>query len=229
MWPQARTSPKTVLPVAGRPFASWQLDWLADAGVTDVVYCIGYLGQQVRDHVGDGSAWGLNVRYVDEGSRLLGTGGALRLAADERQLDDRFLVLYGDSWLQVDPGAVYEAATARRVPALMTVYENLGQHDASNVVYRNGMVTRYEKDVDPPPRDMRWIDYGLAVLVRDVVVAQIPAGTVTDLSDLYGRLAAEGSLAGFPVADRFYEIGSTRGYEELVALLQERRGGGERP
>jgi NDP-sugar pyrophosphorylase family protein len=57
MWPETRSTPKTLLPVRGRPFAAWQLDWLARSGIESVVYCIGYLGGDVRDYVGDGSRW----------------------------------------------------------------------------------------------------------------------------------------------------------------------------
>jgi NDP-sugar pyrophosphorylase family protein len=222
MWPVAQTVPKTMLPVAGRPFADWQLGWLAAAGVTSVVYSIGYLGEQVRDHVGDGSAWGLDVRYVDEGRELRGTGGALRLACDQDALAERFLVLYGDSWLQVDPAATYAAAGTAGTPALMTVYENNGQFDTSNVEYADGRVVRYEKGLDPIPRSMRWIDYGLSVLTRDVVAERIPGDTVADLATLFTALAAEGALAGLLVPDRFYEIGSPDGLAEVTAVLEQR-------
>jgi NDP-sugar pyrophosphorylase family protein len=222
MWPVAQTVPKTMLPVAGRPFADWQLDWLAEAGVTSVVYSIGFLGEQVRDHVGDGSAWGLEVRYVDEGRELRGTGGALRLAHDEGVLDKRFLVLYGDSWLQVDPAATHAAAEASGLPALMTVYENNGRFDSSNVEYAGGRVLRYEKGLDPIPAEMRWIDYGLSVLERDLVADRIPSGVVADLSTLCHALAAEGALAGLLVTERFYEIGSPEGLAEVTALLEQR-------
>jgi NDP-sugar pyrophosphorylase family protein len=67
--------PKTLVPVAGRPFADHQLTWLAQQGVTRIVYCIAYRGDQIRAYVGDGSRWGLSVDYVDEGSDLRGTGG----------------------------------------------------------------------------------------------------------------------------------------------------------
>ena len=219
MWPVAKTVPKTLLPVAGRPFADWQLDWLAGAGVTSVVYCVGYLGEQVREHVGDGSARGLDVHYVDEGRELRGTGGALRLAYDEGELHERFLVLYGDSWLQVDPAAVHTAAARSGLPALMTVYENNGQFDTSNVEYAEGRVVRYAKGLDPIPSQMRWIDYGLSVLERTLVADRIPGDTVADLSDLCHALAAEGALAGYLVTERFYEIGSHAGLAELDALL----------
>lgn len=219
MWPRAQTIPKTLIPVAGRPFASWQLDWLAGAGVTSVVYCVGYLGEQVRDHVGDGRPWGLEVSYVDEGRDLRGTAGALRLAHDEGVLAERFLVLYGDSWLQVDPAAVHTAAAASGLPALMTVYENRGLFDASNVEYADGRVVRYEKGLDPTPPEMRWIDYGLSVLERDVVADRVPPGVVADLAALCHDLSLQGLLAGLEVADRFYEIGSPEGLAELEELL----------
>src|SRR5690242_18183523 len=106
MWPETRTVPKTLLPINGRPFADLQLRWLADAGIRSVVYCIGYLGDDVRAYAGDGSRWGLNLSYVDEGMELRGTAGALRMAYDQGQLAEDFLVLYGDSWLRVDPADV---------------------------------------------------------------------------------------------------------------------------
>jgi NDP-sugar pyrophosphorylase family protein len=221
MWPVAQTVPKTLLPVAGRPFADWQLDWLARAGVTSVVYCIGYLGEQVSDHVGDGSRWGLGIGYVDEGNELRGTGGALRLALDQGVLEERFLVLYGDSWLQVDPAATYAASLASGLPALMTVYENNGHFDTSNVEYADGRVVRYEKGLAPVPASMRWIDYGLSVFTRDVVADRVPAATVADLAPVCSDLAAEGALAGLLVPDRFYEIGSPDGLAEVTVLLEQ--------
>jgi len=222
MWPTARTVPKTLLPVAGRPFASWQLDWLARSGITSVVYCIAYLGEQIREYVGDGSAWGLEVDYVDEGQELRGTGGAIRLAADQGRLDPRFLVLYGDSWLQIDPAAVYRRSEESGLPALMTVFENKGRWDASNVVLGDGLVTRYEKGVDPVPPEMHWIDYGLQVLTRDLVLERVPEGEVADLAPLLGDLAANGRLVAYEATERFYEIGSPAGLAEASALLSER-------
>ncbi len=220
MWPVAKTVPKTLLPVAGRPFADWQLAWLAAAGVTSVVYCIAFLGEQVRDHVGTGASHGLSVSYVDEGEELRGTAGALRLALDQGELDERFLVLYGDSWLQVDPADVYVAARDSGLPALMTVFRNDGRFDASNVEFADGLVTRYEKGLGPStPASMRWIDYGLSVFARDVVATRVPPGEVADLAPLCTALAAERNLAGYLVTERFYEIGSPSGLAEAEALL----------
>jgi MurNAc alpha-1-phosphate uridylyltransferase len=223
MWPVARTVPKTLLPVAGRPFADWQLEWLVEAGVTSVVYCIGHLGEQIRDHIGSGAERGLSVSYVDEGEELRGTAGALRLAVDQGVLEERFLVLYGDSWLQVDPGDVFDTAIRSGLPALMTVFRNNGLYDASNVELADGLVVRYEKGLgEATPPTMRWIDYGLSVFARELVSARVPGGQVADLAPLCSALAAEGRLAGYLVTERFYEIGSPTGLAEAEALLSRR-------
>jgi NDP-sugar pyrophosphorylase family protein len=228
MWPQTRTVPKTLLPIAGTPFATWQLSWLAGSGIDSVVYCVGHLGQLIRDHVGDGAAWGLSVRYVDEGDELRGTAGALRLAYDEGALEADFLVLYGDSWLQVDPAQVLRAARERREPALMTVFRNDGRWDGSNVVLEDARVARYAKGLTPLPAEMRWIDYGLLAFRRGVIGERVPAGPHADLAPVCSKLADDGLLAGFEVSQRFYEIGSVAGRDELEALFSARRGAGSR-
>lgn len=222
MLPETRTIPKTLLPVAGKPFATYQLTWLARAGIDSVVYCVGHLGEQIRDYVGDGSDWALSVRYVDEGDRLRGTAGALRLACDEDALDADFLVLYGDSWLQVDPAAVLRAARERREPALMTVFRNDGRWDGSNVVLADDRVTCYQKGLTPSPPSMRWIDYGLLAMRRPVLADRVPADVSQDLGPVCSALAAEGLLAGLEVFERFYEIGSAAGREELEVVFGAR-------
>jgi NDP-sugar pyrophosphorylase family protein len=221
MWPEARTVPKALLPVAGRPFAAWQLEWLARSAIDSVVYSVGYLAADIRAFVGDGSALGVKVSYVDEGERLRGTAGALRLAYDEGALEEDFLVLYGDSWLRVDPAAVLAHFRTRAEPALMTVYRNDDQWDSSNAVFADGRVVRYEKGPRPLPAQMRWIDYGLSAYRRDLIAERVPADGVHDLAALCMALAAEGQLAGFEVFERFYEIGSADGRAGLEQHLSE--------
>jgi NDP-sugar pyrophosphorylase family protein len=211
---EAGELPKTLVPVAGRPFADHQLTWLEEQGVEEVVYCIAYRGDQIREYVGDGSNWGLSVTYVDEGSNLRGTGGALRLAYDEGALGERFAVLYGDAYLRLDLPSVFHAFEASTRPALMTVLRNEGRWDKSNANFDGNLVTRYSKSQD----DFEWIDYGLLVLERDVL-AEIPADQPSDLADLLSRLAEEGRVAGFEAKERFYEIGSPSGLAELEAFL----------
>ena len=211
---QAVNVPKTLVPVAGRPFADHQLSWLAEQGVEQVIYCIAHLGGQVRSYVGDGSRWGLRVRYVDEGSDLRGTGGALRLAYDEGALGESFAVLYGDSYLQLDLRAVRAVFERTVAPALMTVLRNENRWGASNADFDGELVTRYSKTEG----EFAWIDYGLSMLRRDVV-AELPANGPADLAQLFAKLSRDGRLAGFEATERFYEIGTAESLAELERFL----------
>ena len=95
--PLTERIPKALVDVAGKPFVEHQLDLLRRHGVNRVVLCVGYLGDMVEAALGDGSRWGIDVRYAFDGEMLLGTGGALRKALP--LLGENFLVLYGDSYL----------------------------------------------------------------------------------------------------------------------------------
>ena len=102
--------PKSLVEVAGRPFAAHQVELLRSHGLADIVFLVGHLGEQVRDELGDGSRWGVRIRYVFDGPAPMGTGGALRHALGS--LGDPFFVLYGDSYLECDYGAVQKAFEA---------------------------------------------------------------------------------------------------------------------
>lgn len=218
MYPQTLAVPKALLPVAGRPFADHQLALLARQGFSDVVYSIGHRGNEIREFVGDGARWGLHIRWADEGNDLRGTAGALRLALDAGLLTDEFAVLYGDSYLPIDVDPIYEAFTQHACPALMTVFRNDGAFDASNVIFADGKVSRYQKGVDDPA--MHYIDYGLSWLQRSMIADRIPPSTVADLADVYSALSTAGLLAGYEVHDRFYEVGSPAGLAALEKRLK---------
>jgi NDP-sugar pyrophosphorylase family protein len=224
MRPSTETIPKSMLTAAGKPFVAYQLDWLASEGVTDVVYSIGYRGGVIRDYVGDGSRWGIRALFVDEGERLLGTAGALRLAFDQGALDPTFAVLYGDSYLRVSLPAIWQRFEESGHPALMTVLRNAGRWDRSNVIYRDGQVALYDKHAaDPLPPAMQFIDYGISLLRREVIEQRVPAGERSDLAPLLNRLSLESRLAGFEATERFYEIGSPQGLHDFEQYILSTR------
>jgi NDP-sugar pyrophosphorylase family protein len=211
--------PKALIPVAGRPFLEWQLEWLASNGIQDVLIAVGYLGSLIMDYVEDGTAWNVRVSYTAEGDRLLGTAGALRRAADSSQLAPVSLVLYGDSYLPIDIGPVIKAFRACGDPAMMTVWRNDGLYQNSNVNFEDGQVISYDKARKGVHR-MRYIDYGLSILSRDIILEHTQAERPGDLSCLFRTLSRDGRLAGFEVRERFYEIGSEMGLEALEHHLR---------
>jgi NDP-sugar pyrophosphorylase family protein len=218
MYPQTRQVPKALLPVAGSYFADWQLRGLAAQGLTRVIYSIGHLGHQIRATLGDGSSWGLQIEYVDDGPVKLGTGGAVRKAIEDASLEE-FFVLYGDSYLQVSFADVEKEFRASPLPALMTVVRNEGQWDASNATFDDGIVTRYAKGSNSGP-EQRYIDYGLLAFEAEVVKQRIDVGATADLADLCAALSEARVLGGFETKARFYEVGSPQGLRDLEALLR---------
>ena len=214
--PLTQMTPKSLVPVRGEPFIAHQLRLLRRKGIRRVVLCAGHLGERIREYIGDGSQFNLEVDYSFDGRQLLGTGGALRHAAP--LLGEAFLVMYGDSYLDCDYGIVEQRFLESRKLGLMTVFRNQGRWDTSNVEFQNGRILRYSKTERTP--SMSHIDYGLGAL-QSRALHQIPPGIPFDLARLYAGLLVLGQLAAFEVRERFYEIGSFAGIYELERRLNQ--------
>jgi NDP-sugar pyrophosphorylase family protein len=213
--PITETIPKAMVEVAGRPFIDHQLDLLCRNGIRRVVMCLGYRGEQVEQHLGDGTARGMELRYSYDGEKLMGTGGALRRA--DRYLGDVFWVMYGDSYMDIDYPDVLRYFNESGAQGLMTVLRNGDRWDTSNVVFRDGRLIRYDKKNRTP--EMDYIDYGVALLRREAA-DRIPTDRPFDLAGLYTQLVAEGKMVGYEVSNRFYEIGTPAALEEARAYLE---------
>ena len=212
--PVTETIPKALLEIHRRPFIDHQLELLASCGARRVVLCLWHHGELIRQHIGSGNRFGLEVEYSFDGDSPLGTGGALKKALP--QLGEAFLVLYGDSYLPCDYAAVEASFLGSGKEGLMTVYRNQNEGDRSNVVFSGGRIHAYDKRQQLP--NMEYIDYGLGGL-RPAALEGIPAGQACDLADLYRQLLARDQLAGLEVTQRFYEVGSFEGIEAFKHYL----------
>jgi NDP-sugar pyrophosphorylase family protein len=210
---RVREVPKPLIEVAGEPFLFHQLRLLANCDVQEVVLCVGYLGELIERRIG-GERMGIRIRYSYDSSELDGTLGAVVRALP--LLGERFLVLYGDTYLRIDYAAANAAWRASELPALMTVLRNDGQWDASNAIYADGRVLAYDKRA--PRAEMHWIDYGLGGLASSAL-ADIAPGT-RDLSDLYHTLAEQRRICGVEATARFFEIGTPASLAETDTFLR---------
>jgi len=215
--PLCETLPKCLLDIDGSPFAVHQIRLLASQGIRDILFCIGHLGRQIEETLGDGRRWGVKIDYQYDGKSLLGTAGALMNALPK--LGSRFFVLYGDSYLECDYRAVEKAFISSGRPALMTVCENDNRWDKSNVEYRDGRILEYDK-VTRTER-MRHIDYGLGLLSAKAFERYHPEA-VLGLDAVYRDLLEKNQLAAVEIKGRFYEIGSFQGLEETREYLSRR-------
>jgi len=201
-----RDMPKVMLPFNGRPFLYNVIRLLEEQGIKDIVMCTGYLGEQVKDFLGNGSRLGLNIKYSEESGELLGTGGALKQAQD--MLAEYFLILNGDTFLPIDYREVEKEYLRLGRKALVVVYNNEMNTGVKNNIALDSdhMVVRYDKKNTTP--DLRYVEAGAIVLQREVLDS-VPEGVMISLEDgIYRRLIEQKELAAHITGQQFYDIGT---------------------
>ncbi len=213
----AADRPKSMIPINGKPFLWHQLQLLKRHNITEVVLCIGYLGDQIKRYFGDGRQFGMSLQYSEE-KKPLGTAGALKNA--ESLLGSEFLTMNGDSYLMLDYDEIIEFFSQASKMAVMVVYKNHDRYDSSNVVVEDGLVRLYSRKAKTP--ETVYIDAGLYVFKKGVMKL-IPNNTEMPLDDVFTELATKGQLLVFETGQRFYEIGSVGGLKDFKKLLESRQ------
>ncbi len=209
----SQKTPKYLMPVDKKNcFADVHLQWVAEQGFKEVVLCVGHLAQQIEFYCGDGSRWGLKIRYSEDGPKLLGTGGALAKAYRESsERPSAIAITYGDTLLSINCKDAYTEFSKTNFEGLMSVYQNeVPGHNCNALVGHK----RFEYDKVKPPAGARHIDYGFLIL-NSKVLGQIPAGEVVDLANPLSKLSKESKLMPFIAKIRFWEIGSPQSLEEF--------------
>ncbi len=212
-----KNRPKSLVKVQGKPFLEYQLALLKQAGITNIVLCTGYMGEQIKSQFGNGGKWGINIKYSSE-DKPLGTAGALKKA--EALLEDTFFTMYGDSYLFLDFSHIMSYFESQKKLALMTVYKNYDRYDRSNTVVEGNLVKKFSKQ--EKTKDMVYIEYG-ANIFRKEVLEMIPEDQFYSLDELFPRLIEMGELLAFEVKERFYEIGSPQGLKEFEEYLRREK------
>ena len=210
------TTPKAMLPLAGRPFIDHKLAEARRLGADRVVLLLAHGADQIEDHVGDGAPWHLEVDVMLDGDRRLGTGGSLRQAAP--LFGEQVWVTYGDTLLDADLRAAERHARTIGCRAVMTVLHNRDRWEPSNTSIADGRVTSYGKG--RPPGTHEYIDYGYLLLpvesLSDVVE------TAFDLQVVVQRLIEQNDMAAYEVHERFHDIGTPEAWAETEAWLLAR-------
>lgn len=211
--PLTSTTPKPVLPLAGRPFLSFMLDWLHGHGVDEVILSLGFLSDAVHAVLGDIQS-GMRLRYVHE-DEPLGTGGPIRLAADEGMLADRFFVLNGDVLTDMDLTtelAQHERTGAAGTLALIEV-DDVSSYGVVPTSDSGEVLEFLEKSPGPAPTNR--INAGAYVLERSVVDL-IPSGRAVSMErDVFPRMVGEG-LFGWQADGYWIDIGTPERYLEAT-------------
>ena len=202
--------PKPMAPVAGRPFLEYLILQLRGQGFTDIVLCIGYLGDQVRAYFGDGSDWDVHISYSHE-PEPLGTGGAVKLA-EALVREDNFLVMNGDSFLDIDLNGLVNYHFEKRALATMALVEveNPARYGAVEINERGEIKNFVEKGMSSRSK---LINGGIYVFNRKIF-DYVPQGKVSLEKEVFPRLIGKG-FYGMPVKGFFIDIGVPEDYKWL--------------
>ena len=213
--------PKAMVDIGGRPAISYALEWLRRNGVGDVAINLFHRPEVLRDFVGDGSAFGIRVRYSVEAPRALGTAGALAPLLDFFGREELFVVLYGDVLTDLDLAPVL--VQHRQVKADATIVVNRVENRAESGMVEFDAARRIHRFVEKPGTGYAHSEWGNAGIyvcgrrVLDYVTRAVPLDFAYDVFP--AMLAGNGTLGAFPTEALVVEFGSPQRLERASAAV----------
>lgn len=202
--------PKPLLPVGEKPFLEYQILQLRRHNLTNIILCIEYLGEKIKQYFGDGDRWGMDIKYSEE-KEALGTGGAIKLAECLVKGHD-FLVLNGDSYFDIDLGELIDFHKRQRALATLALLE-INQPERYGLVEIDknyNIVGFQEKGTAAKPN---LINGGIYVFNKGLFDF-IPEGKSSLEKDLFPELIGK-RFYGKPHTAYFIDIGTPQAYREI--------------
>lgn len=126
--------PKPMVPINGKPLLEYQVENLKEAGVTDIIIVVGYLGHVIQNYFKDGKKYGLKITYFIE-EMPLGTAGALKYL--KKQLKDNFLLVFGDLFININFERFYKYHIEKKGLATLYAHPNSHPHDSDILIVNN--------------------------------------------------------------------------------------------
>ena len=202
--------PKCLIEINGKPFLYHQLKYLKKNNIKDVIVSTGYKGGKIKSYLKKNINF-INIKIVDDGKKLLGTGGATIKSL--RFLKKIFFIIYGDSYLNFD----LKKLVKKNNLATMAIYRNNNKYDKSNIELQKLKKISYFRKI--PKKKLYYIDYGVSYVSKRIFKG-IKKNTKLDLAALFEKISQNNMLKGFEVKKRFYEIGSYNGIRDIKKYLK---------
>lgn len=201
-------TPKSMVCIDNKPFLEYQIDLLKKNNITNIILCVGHLHEQIIDYFGDGSKFGVKIKYSFDDSS--GTWVAVRNA--KTMLEDVFFILYGDAYLELNYLTVVSYFLVYFTPALMTFCLAPNRDGNINVISSN--LIRYDKRNNIKP----YTDYGLICFSKKTISEF--SKHETDLADILNKMSMRKRVVGYYVNKRFHEIGSVEGLNMFTNYIR---------
>jgi len=205
--PLTDKKPKAMLEVQGKTITEYLFDLLKKYGIRDVVLCVGYLKDKLKEHFGDGANIGMNITYVEE-NEPLGTAGPLKLA--KKHLKDSFIVSNGDELKNINIPRMFRLHKRKNALATiaLTTVDNPSHYGVAKL--DGSRIIEFVEKPNNPPSNL--INAGFYILEPEVI-DMIPDGFSMLEKDVFPKLAKMGRLRGFPFAGQWFDIGNIDRYK----------------
>ena len=211
----AGNKPKSLIQICEKPFLYWQLDLLFKNGVEDVVLCLSHRAEQIMEYLSYQNDIQVNIHYCLDGDTQLGTGGSAKKAIS--LVKGPCFVLYGDSYLLADFSKIKDFYIKQSKQALMTTIHHSKTYEKPNVEMSQNKIVAYSKS--RAGVNMKYLDYGLSILTSDCF--DFSQGLATfDLSEVFSNLILRDEVVGYETDQKYFEIGSTRGFSEFKNYME---------
>lgn len=210
MRPLTDTLPKPLLPVLGKPLIVYHLEKLAAAGVHDVIINIAYLGEKIRQALGDGSRWGLSIHYSEE-QQPLETGGALLHALPLLGEDD-FLLINGDVWTDLEFSLLIEKPLFQMQGCLVFV-DNPSHNLNGDYIINKG--NKVEESLSQPGVTFS----GLARINPKMITDYPYKRDIFPLREVFDYYVEKQQLEGIVFQGEWHDIGTPERLMQLETLL----------
>lgn len=211
--------PKSMVPILDKPYLYYQLEFLSKQGIPDILILTGYLGNQIEEYFKDGSYLGLRIRYCRE-REPVGTGGALRNAWS--LLEEKFFIIYGDSFLPINYSIVEDEFLKSGKEALVVVYDNRNKEigvQCNITINSSSLVTNYSKKKPYP--ELRYIDAGVLTLKKEVLKHISKNKRVVSFEEeIFPVLIQKRKLIAYITRQRFYDIGTQERMKQFEEFLK---------
>ncbi len=218
--PLTNNCPKPMVLANGRPFVTYLIDLLKKNNIKEVILLLGYLPKKFRVYFGDGSKFGISIKYsvsnIDDET-------GIRLKKAVNLLDDHFFLLYGDNYWPFSLKKMINFYKSKGVFATTTVYNNkdgYGEYGYENniCVGKNGRVLFYDKTRQNSR--LNGVDIGFFILNKKIVL-DMPNHNFSFEKEIIPSLINKKQIAAYQTDDRYHTITNAlclKNFENYIKL-----------
>ncbi len=204
--------PKALIPVHGKPIVEHLLDLFKKFGVRDIVLCVGYLKERIREYFGDGAKFGVRIRYIEE-DEPLGTAGGIKKARE--MLQEPFFVTNGDELKDVDLTDMYLTHKTNKssITIALTTVEDPSAYGVADL--SGSKILRFIEKPTKEEAPSNYISSGLYIMEPENIDL-IPDGFSMLEKDVFPKVATSGRLFGYPFSGQWFDTGNPERYERAL-------------